>query len=230
MQSADEHLLLSFAHHLGLWDLTRLKMTCSRFNKLLTHWRRFSIREDCAFMFSWYRAIDAWAVVKGDNQWFPLFMEFKYPTSRGWWSESWRMFFVGLAKKIIKYAHATQVENIAYLIERGLDIEKESLLSIAVGRGNKEMIAYFLSLGVNVNTADGKLITPLHVAFYCYQIEIAQLLIERRASTVAEDKHGRSPLDVARLVQQHPQLPGIMQLLAQWHIHTQINSSTTAEP
>lgn len=235
MQTADDHLILHIGSFLSFLDLSRLKLTCSRFNALLVYWRQFSIKRNGSFVFSWYNSIDAWDVAKGRPNWFILFMEFKYPASRGWWSESWQTFFLDLARKIIKYGHlhrvehvSHQVENVAYLIGRGLNVEEEQLLSVAVGRGNKEMVEYFLSLGVDVNRADRKLITPLHVAFYCNQLEIAQVLMEHKASTLAEDKHHRTPLEVAALVNKTPQVAGFVQLFI--HSHTQNNYPTATEP
>src|SRR5579862_8246900 len=75
--------------------------------------------------------------------------------------------------------------------------DNATLLHVAVGQNQREMAAYLLDEGVDVNaiTKDG--LTPLHMAAQNGNIPIAKLLLDHRAKINALDAKGWTPLDRA---------------------------------
>jgi hypothetical protein len=91
------------------------------------------------------------------------------------------------------------------LLEHGADVNaKESVydatpLHVAAATGHADVARLLLEHGADVNAKYGDSdLTPLHVAALYGHADVARLLLERGADPSIRDKHGRTPLDIAR--------------------------------
>ncbi len=65
-------------------------------------------------------------------------------------------------------------------------------------RGNVSLATLLLDAGAQLEIADTKGETPLRRAVNCSQSGMVNLLLARGADPLTQDRHGRTPLDVAR--------------------------------
>jgi len=81
-----------------------------------------------------------------------------------------------------------------------------SLLHLAAGNNNVEIVRMLIKTGADVNVKDRSDQTPLHYAAGKNNLEIASLLIKAGADVNAKDKSGRTPLNRAIEIQVSPKL------------------------
>ncbi len=72
-----------------------------------------------------------------------------------------------------------------------------TLLHLAVGQNHKELVAYLLEEGADVNAVTKTRLTPLHMAAQNANITIAVMLLTHGAKINAVDSKGWTPLDRA---------------------------------
>jgi ankyrin repeat protein len=72
-----------------------------------------------------------------------------------------------------------------------------TLLHVAVGQNQKDMAAYLLDEGIDVNVVTKDGLTPLHMAAQNGNISIARLLLDHKAKINAIDAKSWTPLDRA---------------------------------
>jgi hypothetical protein len=77
------------------------------------------------------------------------------------------------------------------------DQSQRNILHYAIQLDFKELTAFAIQCGANVNQADQYGFTPLHMAVYHDNLPIIKLLIEHRASMKLEDANGNNPYKLA---------------------------------
>ena len=87
------------------------------------------------------------------------------------------------------------VEAARYLLEAGVSPgavqpNQGNLLRNPVGQGHLEMVRLLLDHGADINSGDGRVLTPLSWAAYCGKEEVCLLLLERGADGGIEDDEG----------------------------------------
>ncbi|KAL9459366.1 hypothetical protein AB3S75_002712 [Citrus x aurantiifolia] len=99
----------------------------------------------------------------------------------------------------IKYGN----DGAASLLVKGgasLNVEEAgSFLCTAVARGDSDLLKRVLSNGIDPNTRDYDLRTPLHIAASEGLYLMAKLLVEAGASVFPKDRWGNTPLDEGRM-------------------------------
>ncbi|KAH9717868.1 Potassium channel SKOR [Citrus sinensis] len=88
------------------------------------------------------------------------------------------------------------------LVKEGASLNVEeagSFLCTAVARGDSDLLKRVLSNGIDPNTRDYDLRTPLHVAASEGLYLMAKLLVEAGASVFPKDRWGNTPLDEGRM-------------------------------
>ncbi|OQR80537.1 ankyrin-2 isoform X1, partial [Thraustotheca clavata] len=76
--------------------------------------------------------------------------------------------------------------------------ENQTLLHVAVNRGNFEIIRMLIDHSINVDSADKDGQTALHIAAEKGYEEITQILINAGSSLCIKNKNGKNPLDLAQ--------------------------------
>ncbi|XP_022723360.1 potassium channel SKOR-like isoform X2 [Durio zibethinus] len=90
----------------------------------------------------------------------------------------------------------------ALLVKEGASLNIDdagSFLCMAVAKGDSDFLKRVLSNGIDPNSKDYDLRTPLHVASSEGLYLMAKLLIEAGASVFTKDRWGNTPLDEARM-------------------------------
>src|SRR5258705_771223 len=107
------------------------------------------------------------------------------------------------AKEIIRAAKAGALEKVKELVAtdsalvHARDNDNSTPLHCATWKGHKEVAAFLLDSGADVNAHNNNEhwgTTPLHAAPHANQAAIAQLLIDRGANVKAQDMNGKTPL------------------------------------
>lgn len=106
-------------------------------------------------------------------------------------------------REIIKAAKRGDVDHVRSLLAtdpdliHARDIDGSTPLHCAVWKGEKEMVAFLLQAGADVNshnTNDHWGTTPLHAAAHANQASIVQMLLDHGADVNAEDMNGNTPM------------------------------------
>ncbi|CAN8232817.1 unnamed protein product [Cochlearia groenlandica] len=103
---------------------------------------------------------------------------------------------------LLEAVKAGQDGVIRLLVEEGASFDLDdsgNFLCTTVVKGDSDFLKRLLSSGMNPNTEDYDHRTPLHVAASEGLYLMAKMLVEARASVVAKDRWGNSPLDEARM-------------------------------
>jgi len=108
----------------------------------------------------------------------------------------------------VRRRHANVVR---LLLERGADPNHvwptgATLLHMAAGMGNVEIVRILIQVGMNINASDNDGQTPLHSAASGFIVtrfgfqtkDVMTLLVENGADLYHRDKKGRTPLEYAR--------------------------------
>ena len=95
------------------------------------------------------------------------------------------------------FSCAPQSFIIAILKYHDIEIEDYSVLHIAVFANCLEIVCFLLEeySDIDVNVTDDERLTPLHLAYLCGHIQIAQVLIQHGADVYAVDIHNCTPYD-----------------------------------
>ena len=78
-------------------------------------------------------------------------------------------------------------------------VDSESIkaeLFEAISRGNTAQVKHLIDNQVDVNSLNGDIVAPLHLAVAHHQIEIVKLLIDAGAQLNIRDNNGRTPLHI----------------------------------
>jgi hypothetical protein len=99
-------------------------------------------------------------------------------------------------KDIVEMLYEKDAENPINTLEASDDLENalESALKAAARNGSLDCLNYLLDVGVDVNSHDSDLYTPLDETCFYNQIECARVLILRGADVNVVDCDGSSPL------------------------------------
>jgi ankyrin repeat protein len=89
--------------------------------------------------------------------------------------------------------------------------EDMTLLHDAVGQNHKDVAAFLLDQGADVNPLTKDRLTPLHMAAQNGNMEIVQLLLDRKADINAVDALGWTPVDRATKWR-HPTVAAFLRL------------------
>lgn len=81
---------------------------------------------------------------------------------------------------------------------RQVDNDKRTVLHYAAKNWDKNVCAYFIDKGLNVNAQDKSGMTPLHYACYHHKFENARALLKAGAKASIADLSGKTPLDLLR--------------------------------
>ena len=101
--------------------------------------------------------------------------------------------------------HAIAINDLAtvkaYLDIHGVDapVENGTALHYAVFKNKEDIVSYLLEKGANVDLKYNDDVTPLIAAIDLGYINIAKLLVERKADVNMQDKKGNTPLSKAVL-------------------------------
>ena len=79
------------------------------------------------------------------------------------------------------------------------DTTEETILLKALSRPQRNLagiVRFLLDHGADVNARDGTLKTPLHLAEYGGELEVARILVEHGADVNSQDDDGKTPLDI----------------------------------
>jgi len=101
-------------------------------------------------------------------------------------------------KDIVEMLYEKGAENPGNNLEASdLENSLKEALKAAVRNGSLDSLRYLLDVGVDVNSYDSDLVTPLCDACYYNQIECARELLLRGADVNLVDRYGWSPLKLA---------------------------------
>lgn len=94
------------------------------------------------------------------------------------------------------------VDTVELLLEKGAMLEwvgsrGESALYLAASKGHADVVKVLLEAGADPNRASATKTTPLHKAAMAGDLETVKLLIGAGADISAEDRSGRTALDLA---------------------------------
>ena len=98
-------------------------------------------------------------------------------------------------------AHATSNNHTAKLLSHGAEISHQNpdgktTFTLAVTRGNPDVLSLFLSQGAAVETPDENRYTSLMVAAYHGHVEVASLLLDRNAKLESAENYGSTAFTV----------------------------------
>jgi ankyrin repeat protein len=96
------------------------------------------------------------------------------------------------------------VEMAELLLEHGADVDvrevtgETMLLRVLGWRQHNliDIVTFLLKQGTDVNTRDGALMSPLHLAEYEGKLEVAQMLLKYKADVNSQNMNGKTPLHV----------------------------------
>lgn len=112
-----------------------------------------------------------------------------------------------------KGVHISSIHAAAYLgdltkvedfLNEGVEVDKKSgmieitALHSAAAAGHKEMVAFLIGKGSDVNAQNGPGQTPLHMAAEAGHLDVVRLLLDRDVDINAKNKRGRTPADLAQ--------------------------------
>jgi len=106
-------------------------------------------------------------------------------------------------KAMFKAAKSGDVATVRALLAgdpgllRARDADASTPLHYAVWKGHRELVAYLLEAGADVEASNENEhwgTTPLHAAAHANQAVIAEMLLAHGADPAALDAHGRTPL------------------------------------
>ncbi len=103
---------------------------------------------------------------------------------------------LGLA--LVSFANVSFASNVSSINNLELVGYGKSPLTVAVVKGDLEIVKKFIEYGVDVNeSSDG--VTPLMLAARYNKVEIMKFLLENGANVDAKDNHGFNALKYAEL-------------------------------
>ena len=112
---------------------------------------------------------------------------------------------------IFQAVRRRHADEVTLLLERGADPNHvwatgDTILHMAVGMGNKEIVKILLNAGMDVNASDNDGRTPLYAAASGFMLEefgfehsdVITMLVTHGADLYHRDKNGDTPLEYAR--------------------------------
>lgn len=102
---------------------------------------------------------------------------------------------LAILQMLLSGGRLTHMNDAAALSARG-----ESWLNTAVRtcpRSSVTLVMPFLVRGLDVNVADAKMLTPLHIAVWNNRPDLAKMLLQRGAKHRGVDSRGRTPWSIA---------------------------------
>ena len=124
----------------------------------------------------------------------------------------------GMEADVIAAAWEGEIAVVQKAVEGGVDVNAKdpaggsSLLNLAAIRGRKDLVAYLIEKGADLESKNNEGNTALYnAAFFCHP-EVLKLLIEKGANVNVTDKQGAKAIDVAK-AEWSPELEGIYKFI-----------------
>ena len=106
---------------------------------------------------------------------------------------------LGLA--LVAFANVSMASNQKSVVENQIEfsIYRKTPLTVAVGKGDIEIVKKFIEYGADVNQKSEDDMTPLMIAARYNRVEIIKLLIANGARTYEKNEKGYTALKYAQL-------------------------------